>query len=127
MGQAFGRIAMRRVTGMLFVALAFLSAGFPAVAQKYGGWLTIPHIDTPPSPSIQEEATASVVIPFMPMYNNLVIFDQHEPQHKIETIRPELATEWKWSEDGTALTFTLRQGVKWHEGKPFTSADVKCT
>ncbi len=40
---------------------------------------------------------------------------------------PELATEWRWSEDGTELTFPLHQGVKWHDGKPFTAADVKCT
>ncbi len=40
---------------------------------------------------------------------------------------PDLATSWSWSEDGTELTFTLRQGVKWHDGKPFTAKDVKCT
>jgi peptide/nickel transport system substrate-binding protein len=40
---------------------------------------------------------------------------------------PELATGWSWSEDGTELTFPLRNGVKWHDGKPFTAADVKCT
>ncbi len=111
---------------ILFVVAASLTAG-PALAQKYGGTIVIPHIDTPPSPSIQEEATASVMIPFMPMYNNLVIFDQHVAQHKIETIRPELATEWAWSEDGAALTFKLRTDVHWHDGKPFTADDVKCT
>ena len=43
------------------------------------------------------------------------------------SIVPDLATEWRWSEDGKELTFPLRRGVKWHDGKPFTAADVKCT
>ena len=90
--------------------LSALCSALRRWAQKHGGVLTVPHIDSPPSPSIQEEATASVVIPFMPMFNNLVIFDQHIPQHSLDTIRPELATAWKWSEDGTDLTFTLRAG-----------------
>jgi peptide/nickel transport system substrate-binding protein len=107
--------------------LAGLLACGPALAQKRGGTLTIPHIDTPPSPSIQEEGTASVVIPFMPIFNNLVIFDQHIAQHSMQTIRPELASAWIWDAEGTALTFTLRQGVKWHDGMAFSAADVKCT
>ena len=104
-----------------------LAAGGAALAQKRGGILTVPHIDSPPSPSIQEEGTSSVVMAFMAIYNNLVIYDQHVPQHSLDTIRPELASEWKWDEAGTALTFKLHEGVKWHDGKPFTSADVKCT
>jgi peptide/nickel transport system substrate-binding protein len=40
---------------------------------------------------------------------------------------PDLATSWSWNEDGTELTFPLRKGVTWHDGKPFTAQDVKCT
>src|SRR5207244_3353544 len=65
--------------------------------------------------------------PVMAVFNNLVLYDQHIRQNSPETIRPDLATGWSWSEDGTELTFPLRQGVKWHDGKPFTAADVKCT
>ena len=108
-------------------AALVLAASGAATAQKRGGTLTLPHIDSPPSPSIQEEGTSSVVQAFMALYNNLVLYDQHVPQHSMDTIRPELATEWAWNPEGTALTFKLRQGVKWHDGKPFTSADVKCT
>jgi ABC-type transport system substrate-binding protein len=39
----------------------------------------------------------------------------------------DLATGWSWSEEGTELTLPLRRGVKWHDGKPFTAKDVKCT
>ncbi|ACB96149.1 ABC transporter substrate-binding protein [Beijerinckia indica] len=38
--------------------------------------------------------------------------------------RPQLAVAWTVSEDGLAYTFRLRPGVKWHDGKPFTSEDV---
>ncbi|MDM0119041.1 ABC transporter substrate-binding protein [Variovorax arabinosiphilus] len=38
--------------------------------------------------------------------------------------QPQLATQWTISPDGLTYTFTLRQGVKWHDGRDFTSADV---
>ena len=98
-----------------------------AAAQKRGSVLTLTHIDSPPSPSIQEEGTSSVLIPFMAMFNNLVLYDQHKEISGLDTIIPELATSWAWNTDRTELRFTLRQGVRWHDGKPFTSADVKCT
>src|SRR5207253_568160 len=52
---------------------------------------------------------------------------QDVAQASLQSIVPDLATGWTWSEDGTELTFPLRQGVKWHDGKPFTAKDVKCT
>ena len=85
------------------------------------------HRDSPGSASIHEEATYSVNVPFMPVFNNLVIYKQDVAQNSMETIVPELAESWAWSADKKTLTFKLRQGVKWHDGKPFTSADVKCT
>ena len=83
--------------------------------------------DSPPSMSILEEAALSTVLPMMGVFNNLVIYDQHVAQNSEQSIVPELATEWSWSEEGTRLTFKLRKGVRWHDGTPFTASDVKCT
>ena len=97
------------------------------MAQKSGGTLRIYHRDSPANMSIHEEGTISVVAPMMPIFNNLVLFNQHEKQNRLDNIVPDLADSWTWSEDGKDLTFKLHQGVKWHDGKPFTAADVKCT
>src|SRR5437588_3267683 len=99
----------------------------PASAQKQGGTLRVYHRDSPASMSIHEEATWSTIMPMMGVFNNLVLYDQHIRQNSLATIRPELATSWNWNEDGTELTFKPRRDVKWHDGKPFTAADVKCT
>jgi peptide/nickel transport system substrate-binding protein len=98
-----------------------------ALAQKQGGVLRVFHRDSPASMSILEEGSISAIMPMMGVFNNLVLFNQHVPQNRVETIVPDLATSWSWSEDGTELSFKLREGVKWHDGKPFTAADVKCT
>src|SRR5258705_5359572 len=107
--------------------LLALCATTTASAQKSGGILKISFFDSPASMSLHEEATVAALRPMMGVFNNLVMYDQHVAQNRPDTIVPDLATEWAWSEDGKELTFKLRQGVKWHDGKPFTSADVKCT
>jgi peptide/nickel transport system substrate-binding protein len=106
--------------------LAFSTTTF-AGEPKQGGILRMYHRDSPGNASIHEGATYSLNVPFMPVFNNLVIYKQDEPQNTMNNIVPELAESWAWSNEGKTLTFKLRQGVKWHDGKPFTSADVKCT
>jgi peptide/nickel transport system substrate-binding protein len=117
-----------RLGGMM---TALLSAAFgiagAALAQKAGGTLKVYHRDNPPSASIHEEATISTTIPFMAVFNNLVVFDQQVAQNSEKTIKPELAKSWSWNADKTAITFKLEEGVKWHDGRPFTARDVVCT
>ena len=109
------------------VAAVAMFAMSPAYAQKSGGTLKMQHRDNAPSGSIHEEATNSVIEPFMGVFNNLVVFDQQKPINSAETIVPDLATSWAWDATKTKLTFKLHEGVKWHDGKPFSSEDVKCT
>ena len=108
-------------------ALALVLAGGTAAAQKSGGILRVYSAESPPGLNIYEQATPVGQAPLMSVYNNLILFDQHVAQNSLEAIRPDLATKWSWNEDGTELTFTLRQDVKWHDGMPFTANDVLCT
>ena len=107
--------------------LVGLFANGPALAQKAGGILKTSHFDSPASMSMLEEATGAANRPMMAVFNNLVMFKQDVPQASLQSIVPDLATAWSWNEDGTELTFPLRQGVRWHDGKPFTARDVICT
>jgi len=58
------------------------------------------------------------------MYNNLV---RKNPTDGLRTIIPDLATDWRISEDGMKYVFTLREGVKFHDGTPFGPDDVVAT
>jgi peptide/nickel transport system substrate-binding protein len=115
---------MRRVC--LALATVLLIAG-SAAAQKAGGELRVYAEDSPASMSIHEEATPVVVQYVMGVFNNLVMYDQHIAQNSLKDIVPDLADSWSWSADGKDLTFKLHHGVKWHDGQPFTAADVVCT
>jgi peptide/nickel transport system substrate-binding protein len=117
-------LAASATAGPLLVALSLAQ---PAHTQKAGGTVKIGHFDSPASVSMLEESTAAVNRPMMAVFNNLVLYDQHVAQNSPKSIVPELATSWAWNEEGTELTMPLRQGVKWHDGKPFTAADVHCT
>jgi len=120
---------MMRYLGAFAMAAPLLVAvaAEPASAQKTGGILKMYSPDSPASMSIHEEATFVAEGPMMGVFNNLVVFDQQVKQNSLDSIVPDLATAWSWNEDGTELTFPLRQGVTWHDGKPFMAKDVQCT
>jgi peptide/nickel transport system substrate-binding protein len=131
MAKTFCKADKRPTSHALAPAIAAFLAGIVGTAQAWsqeqGGIMQMLDFASPASMSIHEESTISAGIPMMGVFNNLVLFDQHVAQNSLTSVVPDLATEWAWSEDGRELTFKLQRGVKWHDGKPFTAADVKCT
>ncbi|HEX6079736.1 MAG TPA: ABC transporter substrate-binding protein [Methylomirabilota bacterium] len=129
----------RRVSGLVTIVSAALVALaiLPAAAQpsasavregKPGGVLRpVLREDLPQGFAIHESATNSVTWPAMPCYSNLVIYDQTKRLGRTESIVPELAEKWSWQDNYRNLVFFLRRDVRWHDGKPFTSKDVKFT
>ena len=118
---------MKPYLGALLMAALVGVAAEPASAQKAGGILEMYTPDSPASMSILEETTMFAQGPMMGVFNNLVMFDQHVKQNSLDSIVPDLAMGWSWNEDGTDLTLPLREGVSWHDRKPFTAQDVRCT
>ena len=121
------RRARRAAIGL--AAVACLAGCPPLLAEtpKPGGTLRMYNTTNPPSASLHEETTIASVMSFSAIYNNLVRFDPAKSRNSPETIIPDLGESWQWDETKTRLTFKLRQGVKWHDGKPFTAKDVQCT
>lgn len=122
-------IRRRALYGLSAVVVAgsLLASIAPAAAQKQGGTLRVYNSSNPPSLSIHEEGTIATVMPMASVFNNLVLSDQTKPTSGPDTVTPDLAESWSYNDDQTELTFKLRQGVKWHDGKPFTAKDVQCT
>ncbi len=115
------------LSGLVFLALTVPSAWGAGPAPRSGGILNAMQREDPPSLSIHDEATMSTNWSVMPCYNNLVFFNPFHGQESPATIIDELAEKWTWGDNGKTLTFSLRQGVRWHDGRPFTSKDVKYT
>ena len=101
-------------------ALAASLAVRPARAQEVTRGGTLVMIVTP-EPTMLTGAfnTAGPMQSVSPkLFDGLVTYDFDF------SLRPQLATEWQLSADGLALSFKLREAVKWHDGESFSSADV---
>jgi peptide/nickel transport system substrate-binding protein len=113
----------RRRLLMLGTAAAVLSAVVPALAAepKAGGTLTFVFRNESPT-LVAINNTSGTAWTIGPK-----IFDALLQYGEDLTPEPQLATEWSVAPDGLRYTFKLRPGVKWHDGKDFTSEDVAFT
>ena len=103
---------------VLGLALLAISPASHAQQPVHGGTLTWAlRVEPPTLVPINTPAGGAVDVGPKIVEGLLTYDDQLNP-------RPLLATAWKVAPDGLRYEFTLRQGVKWHDGKPFTSADV---
>ena len=84
-------------------------------------------IEAPPSFSIHDETTISAVWPMMPCYSNLLLFDPLKKQESLTRSFPSWPRSGRGRRVAKSLAFSLRKDVKWHDGQPFTSKDVKYT
>src|SRR5262245_2941351 len=120
----------RRTLGAMLAATAVIAGASIAVGQapKPGGSLNVMlREDLPQGFAVHESSTYSTSFPALPCLNNLVVFDPAKATESMDTIIGDLAERWSWQDNYKNLVFFLRRDVKWHDGKPFTSKDVKFT
>jgi peptide/nickel transport system substrate-binding protein len=117
---------MHRSRILVFLTILILVAVTAVVAQekpRYGGILNWYIYGDPGRLDIHAESPLSVQQAVAGVFSGLL---QHDPDDPTKTV-PDLAERFTTSPDGKVYTFHLRKGVKWHDGQPFTSADVKAT
>ena len=108
----------------LVAAIPFASAASAADTPKRGGTLTymIP-ADAPPSFDGHRESTYATVHSTAPFYSLLIRVDPENPGS--DQFVCDLCTEMPQpTDDGKTYAFTIRDGVKFHDGSPLTAADV---
>jgi peptide/nickel transport system substrate-binding protein len=99
------------------------AGGADAETPKRGGTLNFAVTAEPPNYDCHASQTFALLHPVSPIFSYLVKYDSS----KGGKISGDLAKEWTISPDGLTYTFKLYDGVKFHDGSPLTSADVKAT
>jgi peptide/nickel transport system substrate-binding protein len=110
----------RRFVGAAAGLLAWPAAipAWAADAPVRGGHLVIGASPEPTTLTSAITSAGPTQVVSGKIFDGLLTYDlQGRPQ-------PQLATAWRVSPDGRTISFTLRPGVRWHDGKPFTSEDV---
>src|SRR5437870_8423805 len=112
---------MRHVCVVACVLLAVLAVAAPAAAAPEGQMTWGVHISLAPT-WFDPAETQGLITPFMVLY---AVHDAMAKAMPGNTAAPSLAESWKASPDGRVYDFTLRKGVKFHDGSTVTAEDVK--
>jgi peptide/nickel transport system substrate-binding protein len=121
------KLPEKRRYSLLAVFLALVLAVVHGVAwagpveghPRRGGTLILGMAADPSTLNCGIESSQIVAMVTSNIYNGLLHMDEASNPH------PDLAQSWDISPDGLVYTFQLRENVKWHDGQPLTSADVK--
>lgn len=100
-----------------FLVASTLAHG--ALAQTDGGRLDVVVQPEPPGLMLAITQNGPTQLVAGQIYESLLRYDE-----KLQPL-PSLAKSWEISTDGLTYTFHLHEGVKWHDGKPFSAADVE--
>ena len=92
---------------------------------RYGGKFLSVGNEEVPFYDMHQTSLGGIYAATAPAYNCLIRTSPYDP--KGQEIIPELADSWEISDGGKTITFHLHKGVKWHDGVPFSSADVQYT
>jgi peptide/nickel transport system substrate-binding protein len=100
------------------------TSGNPAAAHKQGGTVTIANV--------QGQTWTCQFNPFNPAVNPESLGFVYEPLVYVNILRnaqetPMLASSYTWGPGKTSIVFTIRSGVQWNDGQPFTANDVAFT
>jgi peptide/nickel transport system substrate-binding protein len=113
--------------GAAVLALLFLpicaQTGLAQAPPRSGGELVMAVPSEPPSYDGHREETFGLIHPVAPFYSLLLRVDPEDPNQ----IVGDLAERWTISDDKLTYTFTIRQGVKFHDGSPVTARDIKAS
>ena len=127
--------------GSLLVVLAVASTAFTsATSGATSASRTVKVVTSSPAPKVGGTLTISDAqflwtcgfSPYNPSSDFLSVGVIYEPLMFVDTlanakVTPWLATSYAWSDGNKVITFNIRRGVKWTDGKPFTAADVAFT
>ena len=116
---------MRLGSRAAFALLVAAIGATPALAEtpKRGGILNFAVTAEPPNYDCHASQTFALLHPVSPMFSYLVKYDSSQGGK----IVGDLAKSWDMANDGLTYTFKLHEGVKFHDGSPLTSADVKAS